>query len=66
MHDVTNYTKDYDSTTKTVLNKIQIVVGMEAMNAGMSSEYMKYCMYRGIPPNLYVLLQCIWGELIVN
>ena len=59
MHAVTNYTKDYESTNKIVLDKIQTVVGTEAMNAGMSSDYMKYCMYRGIPPNLYVLLQCM-------
>ena len=59
MQAVTNYTKDYDSTNKIVLDKIKIVVGTEAMNASMSSDYMKYCMYCGIPPNLYVLLQCM-------
>ena len=59
MQAVTNYSKDYDSTNEIILDKIQIVVGTEAMNAGMSSDYMKYCMYRGIPPNMYVLLQCM-------
>ena len=41
MQAVTNYTKDYDSTNKIVLDKFQIVVGTEAMTAGMSSDYNK-------------------------
>ena len=29
------------------------------MNAGISSDHMKYCMYRGPPPNLYILFQTL-------
>ena len=54
---ITNYTKLYDVDTEIVLNKTQVVVGTDVMNAGVSSDYMKYCFYRGIPPNLYVLMQ---------
>ena len=54
---ITNYTKIYNVDTEIVLNKTRSVVDTDAMYAGVSSNYMKYCLYRGIPPNLYVLIQ---------
>ena len=44
---ITNYTKKYNVDTEIVLNKTRDVVGTEAMNAGVSSEYMEYFLYRG-------------------
>ena len=40
---ITNYTKKYNVDTEIVLNKTRDVVGTEAMNAGVSSDYIKYC-----------------------
>ena len=54
---VVTYSKVYDVETEIVLPKTQIVVGTEAMHAGVSSNFMKYCMYCGIPPTLHVLMQ---------
>ena len=59
MYAVTNYVKSYNPRTEMPLDKIKIVVGTEAMNAGISSDHMKYCMYRGPPPNLYILFQTL-------
>ena len=59
MFAVTNYVKSYDPRIEVPLNKIKIIVGTEAMNAGISSDHMKYCMYRGPPPNLYILFQTL-------
>ena len=54
---ITNYTKIHNVETENVLNKTWVVVGTEAMNAGVSSDLMKYCLYWGNPPDLYVLMQ---------
>merc|ERR1712087_700222 len=54
-----NYVKSYDPRIEVPLDKIKIFVGTEAMNAGISSDHMKYCMYRGPPPNLYILFQTL-------
>ena len=65
---VTNYTKIYDVDTEIILNKTRLVDGTGAMIAGVSSDNMKYCSYRGIPPNLYVLMQtmgCVGHRLNV-
>ena len=59
MYAVTNYVKTYDPRIEVLLDKIKIVVGTEAMNAGISSDHMKYCLYRGPPPNLYILFQTL-------
>ena len=48
-----NYSKDYDVETEIILPKTQLIVGTEAMNTGVSSNSIKYCMYHGIPSNLY-------------
>ena len=40
---ITNYTKIYNVKTEIVHNKTRVVVGTEAMNAGVKSDYMKYC-----------------------
>ena len=48
-----------DPCIEVPLDKVKIVVGTEAMNAGISSDHMKYCMYQGPPPNLYILFQTI-------
>ena len=48
---------NYNFDTEIVRNKTRVVVGIEAISAGLSSEYIKCCFYRGIPPNLYVLMQ---------
>ena len=57
MDAVTNYTQIYDVDIEIVLNKTWVVLGPEAMNAGASSDHMKYCLHWGIPPYLYMLMQ---------
>ena len=49
--------KIYNVDTEIVLNKTRVVVGTEAMHVGISSNYMKYYLYWGIPSNLHVLMQ---------
>ena len=57
MESVTQYTREWDSAVEIVLPRVQIIVGTEAMNCGVSSDHLKHCKYVGIPPNLYILLQ---------
>ena len=59
MADVTNYTKIYNVDTEVVLNKTRVVVGTEAMNAGVNSNNMKYYLYWGTPLNQYMLMQTL-------
>ena len=59
MQAVTNYKKKYDENIKIVLPRIQYIIGTEAMNCGVSSDFLKHCKLVGLPPNLYVLLYTI-------
>ena len=63
MATVTHYTRLYDVDMEIVPSKTQVVIGTEAMSAGGSSDNMEYLLYRGTPPNLYVLMhtmRCVY------
>lgn len=56
IHDIFNL--DANSDEKPLpLPKNQVVCGTSAINAGMSSNDLKHCKHKGMPPNLYELVQ---------